>query len=703
MTEPTLQILIPTIKKNHEEMIKLFLDNNINCSAIIRSQCGRNSIREQTVNGYTIKTIEADDIGVSVNRNELIKNATADYIMILDDDFVLKDRAAREIQARIFLCKEVGVVPIDNIYDKNSILRKYYLKYSDLRGKVIGYFVFNRAWLVESNLKFLEYIGPGTSIYFGEDSILIRKLFKIVKSVPLLTDKFFISLKANDRPSTWFEGYTKRYFFSQGVVYRIMHPCLYPLYYIRSAYKKRKEHKGDKKFSALNMLFQGGHELKKAKKLGRHPTYGDFLKLREKDFSKSKLLLITHQCLSKESSNGRTLLNLISSFDKDQIINFYISSEAPNGRYASSYFRVTDKEILKSPFLFKIGKEIEPLESENSLVGNKGNKKNIFKQLIRDSLWSMARSPYKRLDAWIQKEKPNCIILLASDLPFMGKLAAKLSKKYKLPIVVFNAEEYLLKKHDFLNKKRKTNANLIYKIYKRKLEKAYWPLFENYPVVHLTENLLKEHNDVYFNSKAIWICNSASTCPVSRQVDTIKNLYYFGNLGLGRAKQLQLIFEAAKAIKPDIRMFVYGKGSEEEINLLKDAGIKYEGFTDYSKLIEEIRKNADLLVHCESDDPYYLLDTRNAFSTKIPDMLGLGLPCLFYGAKSFYFIQYLKDNNAKYVATSFDELKTLLEFILNNDEQFDMSNNIALAQKNHNLKTNSDKFEAVVKKAVIGK
>ena len=69
MTEPTLQILIPTIKKNHEEMIKLFLDSNINCSAIIRSQCGRNSIREQTVNGYTIKTIEADDIGTSVNRN----------------------------------------------------------------------------------------------------------------------------------------------------------------------------------------------------------------------------------------------------------------------------------------------------------------------------------------------------------------------------------------------------------------------------------------------------------------------------------------------------------------------------------------------------------------------------------------------------------------------------------------------------------
>ena len=65
-----------------------------------------------------------------------------------------------------------------------------------------------------------------------------------------------------------------------------------------------------------------------------------------------KVLVISNECFSKTSSNGRTLGNFFSGWSKDKLAQFYISSGTPDFNYCTNYFRVTDGQALSA---FKSG------------------------------------------------------------------------------------------------------------------------------------------------------------------------------------------------------------------------------------------------------------------------------------------------------------------------------------------------------------
>ena len=95
---PILQILITTVRKNHEEMLALYKENKICANAIIRSQCGSSSIQYTTIDGFQVITIEANDIGASRNRNMLFREARGKFISFLDDDIVLSPNFAKNFE-----------------------------------------------------------------------------------------------------------------------------------------------------------------------------------------------------------------------------------------------------------------------------------------------------------------------------------------------------------------------------------------------------------------------------------------------------------------------------------------------------------------------------------------------------------------------------------------------------------------------------
>ena len=57
-----------------------------------------------------------------------------------------------------------------------------------------------------------------------------------------------------------------------------------------------------------------------------------------------KVLVISNECFSKTSSNGRTLGNFFLGWPQDRLAQFYISSADPDFDYCKNYFRV-DKKI----------------------------------------------------------------------------------------------------------------------------------------------------------------------------------------------------------------------------------------------------------------------------------------------------------------------------------------------------------------------
>lgn len=413
----------------------------------------------------------------------------------------------------------------------------------------------------------------------------------------------------------------------------------------------------------------------------------------------TRILLITHQPISLESSNGRTLYSYLKCFSKDELCNFYISGSA-NDLLASSYFCINDRMLIKGFPFRPVGTEQPPVSTKNlDKPSSHPIHKTLFKILCRDLLWRVSNVFNKRLRHWLLENRPDCIVLQASDFPYLADLAAKISKFMNVPIIVQNTEEYLLKDHDFLKHKITKHNSLIFKIYRWRLRKSYGFLFKNSPTVHLTKELLEAHQKVYPNPQATWIGNSTTLTPSDRRQRKIDKAYYFGNFGVGRAKALNTVAREALAINHNFQLLCYGSAGPNELKELSGPGIVYRCFLPYADLINEVKKNADLLVHAEGEDKFYLLDNRFAFSTKIPDMLVLGIPTLFYGSDEFAFIRYLLENGIHFVARNENELRESLKLLLldgKRDLSADVDRSIDLAKRNHSAETNALKFKQIV-------
>ena len=72
-----------------------------------------------------------------------------------------------------------------------------------------------------------------------------------------------------------------------------------------------------------------------------------------------KILIISHNPLSTYQNMGKTMLSLFHAFDKNELCQLYIYPSLPDVDSCKSFFRITDKDILRSYYKFKVrGKEV---------------------------------------------------------------------------------------------------------------------------------------------------------------------------------------------------------------------------------------------------------------------------------------------------------------------------------------------------------
>ena len=133
-----------------------------------------------------------------------------------------------------------------------------------------------------------------------------------------------------------------------------------------------------------------------------------------------KVLIISHNPITTYNSMGRTFLGLFSSFSKEELCQLYIYPTIPNIDKCISYFRITDKEVLKSVLPWnKTGKIINKkdinydnllYEKENdSVLYTNKQKHKIFKLLCRSTIWNIN-------SVCITKEDYEAVVLaLAKD------------------------------------------------------------------------------------------------------------------------------------------------------------------------------------------------------------------------------------------------------------------------------------------------
>ena len=427
-----------------------------------------------------------------------------------------------------------------------------------------------------------------------------------------------------------------------------------------------------------------------------------------------KVLIISHNVISTTNNMGKTLYSLFSEFQKEELCQLYIYPTIPDIDFCDSYYRVTDKDILKSYFKFcvkgrKINKtEIDP--ERHSMFENPDdeakyrNRKNktALRMILRDLLWCFARWYNKSLKNWVKTQKPTCIFVAPGDAKFIYNMALKISKDFNIPIVTYVCDEYyFVKKPD----------DVLGKIRVASLKKKIKQLMSKTSRIITISKSLKELYSKEFSLPATVIMTGTSY-PLQEfpQIKDIpQSITYMGNIRCNRFKSLIEIGNALKEINEQnntcFSLNIYTAEKDESIlNLFRDIDtIKLCGYVSGAEF-DRVLHSADILLHTESFDEESVDSVKNSVSTKIADSLASGI-CLFaYGPSQVASMRHLIDNGCAIAATSGDTLKETLEKAFCDAElrKRVCQNAIKTANEFHNSEQNSKTLYSLLEKVNEG-
>lgn len=379
-----------------------------------------------------------------------------------------------------------------------------------------------------------------------------------------------------------------------------------------------------------------------------------------------KVLIISHNPMTQQFGIGKTLLSLFSEFKKEELCQLYTNPALPNQDVCESYYRITDKAVLKSVFQRKIDAGPVPVQAPTDGIIKKkpSNPKNRqpHREILRDIIWELSPWYSSNLKAWLQEQKPTCIFVAIGSGKFLYELAFKIGKELCIPIATYVCDDFYF---------MEPCKALCSKIWKKMLVKETNQLMKaSQKLVTICEELGKRYGS-YFHKDYCTIMTGTNYL-VSTDVrvkSQISSLCYFGRLNINRYQSLAEIAHTLDEINQEngtnIVLEIYSEEPSETIK--KDfygiQSVKFCGFlsgNDFEKKFFD----TDILVHVEAFDSQSVERVRFSVSTKIADSLASGIPMFAYGPEEVASIQHLIRNQCAVVSTSKENLKMNLKKIL---------------------------------------
>ena len=414
-----------------------------------------------------------------------------------------------------------------------------------------------------------------------------------------------------------------------------------------------------------------------------------------------KVLIISHNPISTINNNGKTMLAMFSEFKKEELCQLYIYPSLPDTNTCSSYFRVTDKDIIKSYFKFKVqGKVIgeELIDETNHAVFEKVSderlyrnpkNKNPFRMLLRDLAWKFAGWYNKQLKIWLEEQKPTHIYVAPGNAKFLYDIALKISKKWNLPIITYICDDYYFVK---------PSTTCLGKIQRKLLQNKIEKLMKNTSQVITICDELKECYEEKFavSSQTVMTGGSYKIAETVKTKKEISSITFLGNVRCNRYVSLAEIGKTLDQIneeyKTTYRLDIYTSENDENIlNTLKDiAAIRLCGFVAGEEFTKTFF-NADCLLHVEAFDEESQDLVKRSISTKIADSLGSGITMFAYGPSAVASMRHLIDNDCAIVCTEQEQLKLKLLTLLMDEKERERvaENGIAVAKEYHMQEKNS--------------
>lgn len=381
-----------------------------------------------------------------------------------------------------------------------------------------------------------------------------------------------------------------------------------------------------------------------------------------------KVLIISHLPVATQNNMGKTFLSLVSGLDRQELCQFYIYPAFPDLDRCASFYRVTDKEILKSlPLRTKVGGSVEPerITADQGLYENPEDEsfyrdrknKSALRRLLRDGIWGWGNWYNDNLRRWLQEQKPDCIFLAPGPAKFIYNIALKLSGEYQIPLVTYICDEYY-----FVD----TPKGLLPRIQLRRLQKKIQQtIHASSELVVICDELKAEY--ARFGTPITTVMTGASFPVEEKPISEGKPdaICYFGNIRCNRYISLAQVGRALDKLNAklgtDYKLKIYTSEKDPEILSAFDgiSSVELPGFVTGEAYTREFDK-AQRLLHVEGFDAASIAYVRNSVSTKIADSLASGKPLLAYGPKEVASMGHLLRNNCAITATEEGGLEAML-------------------------------------------
>jgi hypothetical protein len=394
------------------------------------------------------------------------------------------------------------------------------------------------------------------------------------------------------------------------------------------------------------------------------------------------------------------MLMLLKGYKPEDIVNFYISGKKPDQNCVFDSMQITDKQAIRSLlFLKQDQQKVKQNTLKTTSVDIPPRKRTSFSSMLRCLVWRFGHW-HSCFNNWISQYHLTYIVLQCGDFPYFFDFVSSFSKKRKIPLVLYNTENYYFKRHDYF--RRKLRAGLGYRLFHFRLKKSISKTIKQSILdVYLTETLLKKYKTEFPEKKAMAIYNSSSIQPNLNTVNSHCFLYA-GNLANGRLEQLILFSNVLAETDKNYTVKVYGSVAPEEAEKLKQQkNIVFCGKVSYETVVSE-EKECLAILAINQNTEYAKIDLVDAFSTKIPDALNSGRPLLYFGLKSSAEAEYLISNECALVAENLVEAKQAIT-LLTTDNPFVgqiVKKALMIASKNHNPITNGRRFRSAVENAM---
>ena len=256
-----VQVLVACM---HQTDDSLYREMNLQTDAILANQCDEYSYRTYTeVDGSKVELISTADRGVGKNRNKALMNAGGKFLLCSDQDMVYVDGYEKIVEDAFAMCPKADII----VFNLEYLNRFTPARKEDKRFKRVRLFncmrygtarvAMRKGAIDKACLSFSTLYGGGAKYSSGEDSLFIRDAFR--KGLKMYASPIVIA-KVKQEESSWFRGYTDKYFIDKGILIANAFPVLKYILVYYFAYGMRNVSKEYSFFKICKLMHQGMKE-----------------------------------------------------------------------------------------------------------------------------------------------------------------------------------------------------------------------------------------------------------------------------------------------------------------------------------------------------------------------------------------------------------------------------------------------------------